>query len=54
MIEAELGNSLWQFRTPNGDDKNNNLIIYKSIDIDTDMILATSGSSKINYNRIIS
>ena len=54
MIETEFGDSLWQFITPNGDNKNNNLIIYKSIDIDTDMILATSGSSNINYNRIIS
>jgi hypothetical protein len=30
------------------------MIKYKEIDESTDMIIATSGSTRINYNRIIS
>ncbi len=48
------GNSLWQYSTYNGDSVYNNLIHYKEIDSATDMVIATSGYSHINYNRIIS
>ncbi len=48
------GNSKWQYSTPNGDSTNSNMIKYLQIDSSTDMVIATSGSSYINYNRIIS
>lgn len=48
------GNPKWQFSTPDGDTLTSNKIQYKLIDTLTDMIIATSGSSYINYNRIIS
>jgi hypothetical protein len=47
------GNTKWQFSTPDSSTKSN-MIKYKEIDESTDMVIATSGSSYINYNRIIS
>jgi hypothetical protein len=48
------GNTKWQYSTPEGDSTFNNMIKYKEIDESTDMIVATSGSTRINYNIIIS
>ncbi len=48
------GNSKWQYSTPDGDSDIGNWLYYKKIDGATDMIAATSGSTYINYNRIIS
>ncbi len=48
------GNSVWQQATPYGHPNLNNLIEYKQIDTLTDMIVASSGSSYISYNRIVS
>lgn len=48
------GNSMWQQATPYGHPNLNNLIEYKQIDTLTDMIVASSGSSYISYNRIVS
>ena len=45
------GNFKWQYSTPNGG-ANSNMIKYKQIDAVTDMVIATSGSTFINYNRI--
>jgi hypothetical protein len=51
------GASWWQYSTPDGDNTYSNMIKYKQI-LDptgppTDMVIATSGYSYINYNRII-
>jgi hypothetical protein len=48
------GNSLWQYSNPDGSSSNSSMIKYLQIDSSTDMVLATSGSPYINYNRIIS
>ena len=48
------GNSKWQYSTLDGDNSKRNSLNYKKIDGTTDMIIATSGSNYINYNRIIS
>ena len=48
------GNSKWQYSTPYGNNWYSNSIKYKNIDVTTDMIIATSGWSYINYNRIFS
>jgi hypothetical protein len=48
------GNSLWQYSTPDGDSFKSSIIKYKYIDALNDMIIATSGNTYINYNRIIS
>ena len=48
------GNTKWQYSTPDGDKFYSNMIKYKEIDESTDMVIATSGYSFINYNRIIS
>jgi hypothetical protein len=48
------GNTKWQYSNPDGQITNSNMIKYKEIDESTDMVIATSGSSYINYNRIIS
>jgi hypothetical protein len=48
------GSSKWQISTPGGDMTNGNMIKYKQIDAATDMVIATSGKTYINYNRIIS
>jgi hypothetical protein len=47
------GNSKWQYSTPDGHPTLSNMIKYKEIDVATDMVIATSGNSYINYNRII-
>ena len=47
------GNSKWQYSTRDGHETIGNMIKYKEIDAATDMVIATSGSSYINYNRII-
>jgi hypothetical protein len=47
------GNTKWQYSTPEGGG-NSNMIKYKEIGISTDMVVAISGSSYINYNKIIS
>jgi hypothetical protein len=47
------GNSKWQYSTPDGHSSLSSMIKYKQIDLATDMVIATSGSSYINYNRII-
>jgi hypothetical protein len=47
------GNSKWQYSTPDGHRTIGNMIKYKQIVPATDMVIATSGSSYINYNRII-
>jgi hypothetical protein len=46
--------SKWQYSTPDGDRDYSSMIAYKEIDYLTDMIVATSGNSYINYNRLIS
>ncbi len=48
------GNSKWQYSTPDGSSTDNNVIQYKDIDSATDIVIATSGSSYINYNVVIS
>jgi hypothetical protein len=48
------GNPKWQYSTPDGDSLSSNIIKFKELDLLTDMVVATSGSSYINYNRIIS
>ncbi len=48
------GNSKWQFSAPDGSSWQNNLIQYRALDLATDMVIATSGSTIINYNVIIS
>ena len=48
------GDSKWQYSTPDGDSSKNNLIEYEDIDSATDMVIATSGGSYINYNVVIS
>ena len=48
------GNSKWQYSTPDGHSEKSNSIKYKEIDAARDMIIATSGSNFINYNRIFS
>ena len=48
------GNSQWQYSTPDGSSTSNNMIQYKDIDSATDIVIATSGSSYINYNVVIS
>ena len=47
------GNSKWQYSTPDGDSTKSNTIKYKEIDAATDLVIATSEHSLINYNRII-
>ena len=47
------GNSKWQYSTPDGDSTKSNTIKYKEIDAATDLVIATSEHSHINYNRII-
>jgi hypothetical protein len=47
------GNTKWQYSTPDSS-TSNNMIKYKEIDESTNMVIATSGSTRINYNRIIS
>ena len=47
------GNSKWQYSAPDGDNTYSNMIKYKQIDPATDMVIATSGLTYINYNRII-
>ena len=44
-----IGNSFWQYSTPNGGSLSNT-IEYKAIDATNDMIIASSGSNMINYN----
>ena len=48
------GNSHWQYSTPGGDSSKSNSIKYKEIYAAKDMIIATSGSNYIKYNRIFS
>jgi hypothetical protein len=47
------GNPQWQYYTIDGN-YDSNSIAFKEIDASTDMIIATSGNSYINYNRILS
>jgi hypothetical protein len=46
------GNSKWQYSTPDGGSTYSNTINYKEIGPSTDMVIATSGSTYINYNQI--
>ncbi len=48
------GNSQWQYSTPEGHSLYSNMIKYYEIDTSTDLVIATSGNSYINYNCIIS
>jgi hypothetical protein len=42
MLDTD-GNSKWQVSTPGGSKDYSNMIKYKQIDKETDMIIATSG-----------
>ena len=48
------GNSKRQYSASDGDPSKNKCIMYKDVDLATDMVIATSGSSNINYNVVIS
>jgi hypothetical protein len=47
------GNSLWQYSMTGGSPFYSNFIQYKNIDIFTDLIVASSGSPKVSYHRIL-
>ncbi len=48
------GDSKWQYSTPDGSSSKSNLIQYKNMGADLDMVIATSGGIYINYNVVIS
>ena len=52
MMDSD-GNYKWAYAFWDGDSVYNNLIDYKAIDSNTDMLITTGGSGLINYNRII-
>jgi hypothetical protein len=47
------GNPKWQYSTPNGGG-GSTTILYKEINLSTDMVIATNGDNYIYYNRIVS
>jgi hypothetical protein len=47
------GNSIWQHSMAGGSRLYSNFIQYKNIDASTDLIVASSGSPKVSYHRIL-
>ena len=52
MIDSD-GNYIWAYAFEGRYPATNNLIDYKAIDDNTDLVITTGESPYINYNRII-